>query len=508
MNGREAGMKQKDTQKGREHGIRLLAALRRWTVILYLIYMAVFFPLFFDDHYYNIIQAKRAAFVTGTMVFVLVMLAELLLGLLLGRKPLREWLDAQDLLLFLLMVCYLISTVGASDPAEAFFGYLDKGTGSLMYLLGILAILLLKHHFAWNEWVEWAMLVGSGIVFFLQCKSHVSHVLESEVENAHFYISTLGNVNYNASFDCIMLAVIMSYALVTKDLFSKLLCVLVTFAGYMGAICTSSASAYVGIAAVMVILGIYVLYSGKAAYVFYCEVLAFPLACGGVFLLEKICWDWIVRAWGESELMIRPKVFVPLFVVLLLICAFMEFLRRRRLLGKSNRRILGISVGAGALAAIAGLIAKTQHSGLPSLLVFDDAWGSGRGLLFRKCFLLWGQSDWYHKLFGYGNNMVSRSLALISEAYNQSGQLIQDAHSVIINTLVTNGLVGLLLWAALFAVVLAKAFSVVRNRPEAIVSITGLLAFAAQGMLNGPQSITTPVFLVLMGVSAGVLRKN
>ena len=51
-----------------------------------------------------------------------------------------------------------------------------------------------------------------------------------------------------------------------------------------------------------------------------------------------------------------------------------------------------------------------------------------------------------------------------------------------------------------------EGFKLLKENERGLFVVIGLLAYVAQGLINGPQSITTPVFLIELGIFWNLVR--
>ena len=89
---------------------------------------------------------------------------------------------------------------------------------------------------------------------------------------------------------------------------------------------------------------------------------------------------------------------------------------------------------------------------------------------------------------------------------NNVGEAIADAHNVFLNSLVTSGIVGTVIFTSIIVLILYRGFKLLKENERGLFVVIGLLAYVAQGMINGPQSITTPVFLIELGIFWNLVR--
>jgi hypothetical protein len=165
-----------------------------------------------------------------------------------------------------------------------------------------------------------------------------------------------------------------------------------------------------------------------------------------------------------------------------------------------NQRILQTICSIGLLGASAAgvlfIIWKAR----------DISFASGRGLIWQKCLSLFAGAPLFRKLFGYGFNNIRPVLESVQgNAWDLSGtDTIMDAHNIFLNTLITSGIIGMAAWGVFLSVLIKKGLQLCADHENALFILVGIATYLIQGLVNGPQVITTPVFLTELGVLWGI----
>jgi O-antigen ligase len=136
-----------------------------------------------------------------------------------------------------------------------------------------------------------------------------------------------------------------------------------------------------------------------------------------------------------------------------------------------------------------------------------DAIGAGDSRLeiWRRVWRAFLDAPLVHKLWGYGFNNVNQALALSGANLLGTDELV-DAHNIFLNSLLTSGVVGTALALAFLLWLFVHSIRMLKEKETALLAAMIVLTYAAQGMLNGPQVLTEPVYLVGIGVAAGIVR--
>ena len=135
----------------------------------------------------------------------------------------------------------------------------------------------------------------------------------------------------------------------------------------------------------------------------------------------------------------------------------------------------------------------------------EVSWTGTRFQIWEKSWRTFTNAPLPNKLFGYGFNNVQQALAVAGES-QLGGEIIQDAHNIFLNSLLTSGVVGTILMAGFLIGLLVKCIRLTEKRNVALFGCMIVVTYFTQGMLNGPQILTEPVYMVAFGVVAGIVK--
>jgi hypothetical protein len=426
-----------------------------------------------------------------------------------NRKPatgktaaLADRISLRSCVWLLLPVSWTVSFFLSIDKQEAFWGQQAKCTGLLLYVIGALSIWFLGRYLVWSPILSWLFLIAAGIVCQLQILNRwgidpfgmYSNLVEEEKS---IFISTIGQVNYNAALDCLILAVLLVWFLLSKDRFSRIVYGAVLVLAYGGAICCCSDSFYLALVVMFAALLCYVYAHPEKWLRLSAALILFDAAALGIW----ICWSYVAPAkfWGISTLLFDMKLHwmltgaMWLVVILGYLCS-----TRWKKVWKWYCPALLVLVPAG------GVLAWSRSFSASQLQAQLDSSG-GRLEIWSKVWRTWNQAPLIHKLWGYGFNNVNQALACFGE--NQLGaEQLMDAHNIFLNSLLTSGFVGTAFGVAFLIWLFVRSVRSLRENEMGLLGCMIVLAYAAQGMVNGPQVLTEPVYLVGFGVAAAAIR--
>lgn len=471
----------------------------------FIAYMCLVFPLFFHNNYIDIMQAKRLAFLFGGITFVIMMASFGLIDHFTSKTKTQEPRPGYECLLpVFFLISWGISFGLSIDKSEAFWGYGAKCTGLFVYVVGFLCAYLLWKYLTWTPILTWTFLFGAGIVSILQILNRwgidplgmYSNLIEEEKP---VFISTVGQVNYNAAFNCLIIAVLLVLFMLCEELFSKIVFAAALLLAYAGGICCCSDSIYLAWIVMFYILLIYVCAHPKKWFRLVAALLLLDAAVFGVW----ICWSYIrqVRFWGISALLFQMKLHWGLTILLWI------FILAGSLVWWKGRRIwkqFCIALMVALPVTMLGVFKQTIYSWQ---IASEVSWTGTRFQIWEKSWRTFANAPLPNKLFGYGFNNVQQALAIAGES-QLGGEIIQDAHNIFLNSLLTSGVVGTLLLTGLLIGLLVKCIRSTGKRDVALFGCMIIVTYFTQGMLNGPQILTEPVYMVAFGVVAGTVKQK
>lgn len=485
--------------------------------LIYTGFIIVVFSLFYQDAFFNIAQAKRGIYIWSTAVFAVLMLMLSMysaIGCIKNHEKNKH--DIIDFLMLMLIASWGIGMFFAINPKESFLGEYNKCTGLIMYVTGIVAMYYISKYLHWKVELVWSILFATTVVYILQILNRfnidpLGMYNEIADDQRRAYLSTLGHGNYNAAYNCLTIVIIMVFFYLCREKISKIVYGILLFTGFAGSISCCADSVYLGIGVAFVVLLGYSFAHMDKWWNFYIELAIFWAAQLSIALINKIFPDKATGFWGISESMIDFKLIGAELIVLVLILGLVKFLYTK--MSKNAQLVSKIYTVAVVAVVVLGILMMVIvnitgiDSGVLGGLYIDDDWGSSRGSIWKTIVSLLKASSIGHLLFGYGHNMVKDALIMVlGTDTNNVGEAIADAHNVFLNSLVTSGIVGTVIFTSIIVLILYRGFKLLKENERGLFVVIGLLAYVAQGMINGPQSITTPVFLIELGIFWNLVR--
>ena len=148
-----------------------------------------------------------------------------------------------------------------------------------------------------------------------------------------------------------------------------------------------------------------------------------------------------------------------------------------------------------------------RYDMIRSYVVFNDAWGTSRGYVWRRSIdLFMNNLTPLQQLFGYGPDTFRLLMQYYYDGKRMEGRRVvyDSAHNEYIHYLVTVGIVGLLAYVTYLGSAIVRLCRGMKDRPEVVAVTFAVIAYSVQAVVNINIPIATPIIyqLLYMGLSS------
>ena len=328
------------------------------------------------------------------------------------------------------------------------------------------------------------------------------------VERAQFF-STLGQKDFNGCFFSVALPIVFYQFLNAKDTRTAVWTGIPAAFGALALAVVDSEALALGIgAAVMVLVChknfttrhlrraalISAAFFGWAAWMHYMRASVYTQ--GGTALLAKL------GAW---------QVALPCMAASLLLWLVLFVLARKGIAAQAPLYLPGrvITIAVLAVGALAFVLANAMPNrplpeSLHNLLVFNDDWGTYRGVAWRAAFGTWADGSLLRKIVGIGPGMMHTAVAAwAGDAMTARMATFYAAHNEYLEQLLTTGILGLAAWLLLVAAHLRRGERS-WNTPGVAPVRLALCSYLAQAVVSIRVSMVFPLVMLLFGALAAL----
>lgn len=562
MDRQDAGLETKDNRKISD----LSGEIAYFATGLYFLLLFVIFPLYLEDHYRNMASCKWKFYLYITVPYLTVMSFCWLSGVVgrlrgTGKRQTGQLSGICDWLVGLYGICMLISWFLGFDRQEAWTGTEGWYMGAAAQLLFVGTYFAVSRSRISVSWIVGCNAVGSGICFLIGILQRLGidvlglYLGMPDVELSDF-LSTIGNRTWVSGYACAVFPIgifLFWQSGWQRDCQNddsgaghrtfRFLWGLYSAVAFAGLAATYSDSVYMGLAAVLFVLGVFSLGDGRK-FLSFCQVLlvwfgSALLMCG----VRALCGDKVRDARGLTCYVYEWKWMLAGLALCAAVTALVyRVCYRKQSNGSEIRRRLqvGCLLGGGILCVLTvGFVALNSTGTLEKLfhitvrnryLFFDDAWGDARGWIWRTVCQMFGDLPLSRKLFGVGPDCFAAYSYSIPEYAVQlrsvwGNAVLANAHNEWLNMFFCQGIVGGLIYLGIFVSAVCAGVRNMFGEPEISVGTDDLAVpemSAGRGLLPGiglcavaymahnffcyQQICATGPMFVLLGVLAALLR--
>lgn len=422
-----------------------------------------------------------------------------------GRLPWRS--DHALWALGAVVVSGVVSTALSLSPQASFWG-LGGYYGGCMMVLFTAAVYLAARAFAPQKILN-GLAFCLGITTALVTVLYVLNIFNIDligtyadtavVERAQFF-STLGQKNFCSGFMAFALPLVFYAFLAARGVRHTVLYGIPAFFGGLALAVVDAEGLALGIGAAVLVLLCQKDFTTRTLR---------RVAVIGAFFFFNAGWMQYMRTHvytqgGKPMLAALGHVGWTGFFVCLAVWAVLYFgLRGREIpLYKAGRAVAGVMLlGAVVLALLANFWPGFPSLGrLDDVLIFNDDWGTYRGIAWRITAETWLAQPLWRKLFGVGPGMMHNAVAAWAGAdITARMKTFYAAHNEYLELLLTTGVAGLAAWLWFVAVHLRKA---AKNwlRPGVAPVTLALVSYLAHAAISIRVSMIFPEIMLLFAL--------
>ena len=492
---------------------------------IYVALMSCLFILGFHNNYIDIQDFKFRLFVSLTTVYLIAEAAVWLLCVCTGGRAVLKFFrsrfpsKARVIFPLLFAAAILLGWCFSEWPGEAAFGSAGRQIGAVPLLLCILVYFSVTAGYRPYRFPVIVFLASTAAEFILGILNlwgiDPLRMYVNLIDEQHsFFIGTVGNKNVTSSYLCLILPVIVFLATRAKTHAERAALFALIVTGFYYGIGVSSDSFLLGMGAMFaVLLWQCMSDTGRMTFVYRTFGL-FLAAMIAVFISVRIGpgspFFLALPASGLIGRMVRPDCLLitgGLFAVFVLIGEACRkkgsaFLRKAR---NILFTVLAVIILVTVMTVITvNLLPAGASASLPRFLqrlVLSDDFGSNRGYIWKRTAEAFALLPPVKKLIGVGPDCFYQYMVPLygNEMTILYGAPFADAHNEFLQFLLTTGILGV---TGYFGTLLSGLFGKNRVREPSPYFLV-IAAFMAQGLVNNPQIVTTPLLFIVLSICFG-----
>lgn len=500
-------------------------------VAVFVFALFVLYPLYFQDKYANMGNAKYDFFKTAYTIFIPVMLVAFACYLFLKRKELSIKTICQEMVLTdwfvlaYLIVCWI--SYGLSDYKDnALWGYDGWFMGVMTQTIFVLLYFFVSRWFLWHLSYWWFIAAPSAIVFLLGILHRFNvdplGMYEGLDEGTKIlFLSTLGQATWYSSYLCIALPIGMACYWYRRELKWSLLWGGFLCIAFASVVTQNSDSAFMALGGSFLVL-FWLSFKSNEYFVRFWELAAICLASFKVIgVLQKIFSERTVKLEGLSTFCSQSTVTWVLLAVAVLIYLGVFWANGKGRLHVEKfcmiRNVLFALIPVFIVIVVVCIYMVTTGKVTGSFLNnigylnFNDQWGNNRGFTWKFTMRMFGDYGIVEKFLGCGPDAYAGAAYAYDAASLQSfwgNSVLACAHNEWMNCLVDIGIFGLVTYLGSFVTAFFVFMKDWKQHPFFVGASTAIVSYFLHNFFCYQQIICTPIIFVVMGIGVAMIRRK
>lgn len=510
--------------------------IRRWIGKANVYMILVLFPFILTDKLNNVTKTRYLFFIaTAFFFFAMMVINEICYYLRFPKERSYITWNCSDSIAMFLFLASLFSYILSPYKKYAFSGVGTRYIGLVFMIAVCCMYVTISHCYVFSEGDLIAALITATAVHLLAVVHYVgidpfgffTNVPEQYVQ---VYISTMGNVDIYGMYASISTSVAVYAYIIMKNNNKRWFYLLAAFMGMSGVLVCDSDMAFLGLMVFFILVFPLVLkttdllvgyftmlalwlFSGRFAG---CLYILFP---DRTRILEGIATVFIYR---NESLYILAAIILLLLAMILFSKQVNRFFTEKRIciIRKSFVILLAGTILVGIVLVGYVSMTKIDVEFLPEdIFRINDKWGSNRGYIWKHLLEGYGHMPWYYKIFGTGEGTVANILSYYTEIHwnRLAGGVIDNAHNIWLQFLVTQGVAGLSAYVILVVNFVRRTVYRFRlmdkglDNSEYNTLLIGIglaaLVYVIQGSCCLLETITFPIFICLAAMVNGKMME-
>lgn len=488
-----------------------LQKIRKKISALYYVMIIMIMPFYFENGYFNMIESKaRFLWVTGGILFAAITvcyISDIVFKIYQHglasiskkniKQKMRNGLSILDISILLFLCSAVCSGIICKTPKEAFWG--NSGWSMGILTLGILVLMysFISENIEFHSYMAVTAILSSSLLYVMGIL-HSFHVdifgLHQGIsDNYYNYISTIGNVNWYVGYLSMMFPMGCYLYLNSKNCWMKWLLFIYVNIGFYNVIICKSDGVILGLASSFLVVGCFLMKNKNFFEDFLRLMVSFSVIMGIVFLILKFYSGEYVQIDGIFLVIIQKKIWLIIGTVTLFVLCFMKTNIIKKITLKIKFTKLEQNILLFILFIIIGMAVLIYE-----ISVFEDGWGTGRGLLWICTYNLFSNFKWIYKIFGCGCDCFG--IAFLSKYLSYIDGIYLNAHNEFLQYLVTMGLFGLVSYGMIW---LSAGKMFIQKKEKYITDwmlFSGIAGYLGQSVVNNPQALNYAVLFLMFAL--------
>lgn len=511
----------------------LLAEFIRLGVFFYVAIMFLIYPLYYQNKYYNMGEAKYYFFKRASLSFITILLLLVLVRTLIDWKKIKWqsiWKSSSitDYFVILYAAAVWISFFLTPYKADAIWGYKGWYMGLISQMLFVIIYFLVSRYLKCPKYLLHLICAVSAIVFLLAVLHRFQidplHMYEElSMDNKILFLSTIGQATWYSSFLCVVFPVGLYLYWSSRSLTVRIIYGFYVALGFATMVTQNSDSAFIAFLFMLLVL-LLASFSSNEKMQSFLEILIIGLASMRFIGILQLVFPEMAVPLEELSIFASQGNFtvILLMIVLLIYIVFkiLSWKGKIHIVRYRNIGVIIIGMGITSILLMALCVYLNAKGYLPEWLSglrqfdyfnFNDNWGNGRGFTWRCAAEIFQEYPLKNKLFGCGPDCFA------SYAYDRyadtlkakwGDNVLTNAHNEWFTSLLFFGALGFISYLGIFVTQFRACVKKALQEPFLIAIAMSIAAYFGHNFFCYQQIVCTPLIFILMGIGTYYLRET
>ncbi len=453
-------------------------------------WMMIVVPLYVENRYFNILQAKGHAFDAGCIAGAILIAFSVLGNKYVTKlKPKASLTDAG----IVIMACAaIISCFLCGSFKAAFWGEQGWCVGGFAFLMGAFIYMYLSKSFYMSQNFWLPVIAVNAFIFVVGIMHSVgTDVLgiHKNIDPSQFYqyISTIGNVNWFSGYLCLLIPMFACFYIGAKGIASQIIYILILALGELNMVLSGSDSLLLGLGVCAFFALPHMFRTKSSAARFSVLVVIYGLASMLVSLHPAFA-EKSAMIDGLSAFFLKQPVYIGLMAIGII--GILVFSLMNESAAKKLCKVIIIAGEIALAAAVIYFVYKTVVS-------FGVRWGSYRGSIWKKAVEVFAGLGPINKIFGVGPEMLGQYFKDMPVGFTRR---VLAAHSEPLQILLSMGIAGLAGWIIMWAGIIKRFFTGRLWKTPVMAFFLPLMAYLGQSLVNTPMATNFGIMIVMVSL--------
>lgn len=511
-------------------GAKVPIIILRVLAAVYALLMFGLYPLYYQDKYFNMGEAKWIFFRNITAIFAVLFLGMLVWYLVESLDHIDKLFSKSNFIMtdyFAIgyMIVSIISTIVTPYKDHVIWGYNGWYMGLIAQICFVVIYFLISRLWRFNKYLVAIYLGAAFIVFFLgvimRFRIDPLGMYEGlSEEYIRDFISTMGQTTWYSSYMCLLIPLGLIAYWMYDELKLKIVFGIFTAVSFMTMISQNSDSAIIAFAGIFFLL-FWISMNDNRSLIRFFEIMAIAFGSFRLMgIMRTLAGDAAVPIGSLPETIMGSNATLVLAVICVAIVVGLKKLDEMGTLDVPKYTFIrNIVLGIVIAGIVGGIIYITLNSlgQLPeslssdnNYLLFDTNWGNNRGSSWYFAFGTFLRGDIVRKLFGGGPDAFYDFVyTFFSQELHEKwsdGRVLTCAHNEWLNTLVNLGILGFVSYLGIFIAAFKRCMDNAKDYPELYGIAMAIIAYMGHNFFCYQQIICTPVIFMLIAMGESLIR--